>query len=78
VSIEKIVAAVLAEAHERQVEETMETLSEGSEGFYGYPYSSEYQNLPPVLVVTDRVNGGTGGKTRACGSTPPFLRRACA
>jgi hypothetical protein len=35
VRIEKILCRVLHEAHERQVEETMETLSEGSEGFYG-------------------------------------------
>jgi hypothetical protein len=27
---------VLHEAHERQVEEKMETLSEGPEGFYGF------------------------------------------
>lgn len=32
--IEKIIATVLHEAHKRQVEETMETLSEGSERFY--------------------------------------------
>ncbi len=34
VRIEKIIATVLHEAHKRQVEETMETLSEGSERFY--------------------------------------------
>jgi hypothetical protein len=34
VRIEKIICAVLHQAHERQVEETMDTLSEGSEGFY--------------------------------------------
>ena len=34
VRIEKIIATVLREAHERQVEEIMETLSEGPEGFY--------------------------------------------
>ena len=32
--IEKILCTVLREAHNRQVEETMETLSEGPEGFY--------------------------------------------
>ena len=38
VRIEKIIATVLHEAHERQVEETMYTLSEGPEGFYrSYP-----------------------------------------
>ena len=34
VRIEKIIATVLKEAHERQVEETMDVLSEGPEGFY--------------------------------------------
>ncbi len=34
VRIEKIIATVLHEAHERQVEETMNTLSVGPEGFY--------------------------------------------
>jgi hypothetical protein len=34
VSIEKILCTVLHEAHERQVEETMDTLAEGPEGFY--------------------------------------------
>ena len=32
VSIEKIIATVLDEAHKQQVEETMDTLEEGSEG----------------------------------------------
>ena len=32
--IEKILCTVLHEAHERQVEETMDTLSEGPEDFY--------------------------------------------
>jgi hypothetical protein len=35
VRIEKILCAVLDEAHKRQVEETTETLSEGPEEFYG-------------------------------------------
>lgn len=35
VQIEKILCAVLHEAHERQVEETMRTFFEGPEGFYG-------------------------------------------
>jgi hypothetical protein len=35
VRIEKILCTVLHEAHERQVEETMQTLSERPEGFYG-------------------------------------------
>jgi hypothetical protein len=34
VRIENILATVLHEAHRRQVEETMETLSEGPEDFY--------------------------------------------
>ncbi len=34
VRIEKILCTVLHEAHRRQVEETMETLGEGPEGFY--------------------------------------------
>ena len=34
VRIEKIICTILHEAHERQVEETMETLSEGPEGYY--------------------------------------------
>ncbi len=34
VRIEKILCTVLHEAHEPQVEETMDTLSEGPEGFY--------------------------------------------
>ena len=32
--IEKIIAAVLHAAHRQQAEETMDTLSEGPEGFY--------------------------------------------
>ena len=32
--IEKIIATVLDEAHKRQVEKVMETLSEGPEEFY--------------------------------------------
>ena len=35
VRIERIVAAVLDEAYKQHVEETMETFSEGPEGFYG-------------------------------------------
>ena len=38
VRIEKILCTVLHEAHERQVEETMETLSEGPESFYKTSY----------------------------------------
>jgi hypothetical protein len=34
VRTEKILCTVLQETHERQVEETMDTLSEGPEGFY--------------------------------------------
>jgi hypothetical protein len=34
VRIEKIVATVLQEAHERQTQEVMDTLSEGPEGSY--------------------------------------------
>ncbi len=34
VRIEKILCTVLHEAHRQQVEETMETLGEGPEGFY--------------------------------------------
>ena len=34
VRIEKIIVRVLKDAHEWQVEEVMETLSEGPEGFY--------------------------------------------
>jgi hypothetical protein len=41
VRIEKVIALVLHEAHERQVEEVMETLSEGPEGFYKSPYRRE-------------------------------------
>jgi hypothetical protein len=37
VRIEKILCTVLVEAHERQVEETTETLSEGQEEFYREP-----------------------------------------
>jgi hypothetical protein len=35
VRIEKILCTVLHEAHGRQVKETMETLSEEPEGYYG-------------------------------------------
>ena len=35
VRMEKIIATVLHEAHERQVEESMDALEEGPEGFYG-------------------------------------------
>jgi hypothetical protein len=38
VRIEKIIATVLHEAHNRQVEEVMETFEEGPEGFYRSPY----------------------------------------
>jgi hypothetical protein len=34
VRIEKILVTVLHEAHRRQVEEALKTLSEGPEGFY--------------------------------------------
>lgn len=34
VRIEKILYTVLHEAHERQAEETMDTLGQGPEGFY--------------------------------------------
>ncbi len=34
VRIEKIIATVLNEAHKEQVEEAMDTLAEGPEGFY--------------------------------------------
>ncbi len=37
VRIEKIIATVLHEAHERQVEEVMDTLEEGPEGLYEWP-----------------------------------------
>ncbi len=37
VRIEKILCTVLHEAHRRQVEEAMETLEEGPEGFYKTP-----------------------------------------
>jgi hypothetical protein len=37
VQIEKLITTVLHEAHERQVEETMDTLSEGAEGLYRRP-----------------------------------------
>jgi hypothetical protein len=37
VRIEKIIVTVLHEAHKRQVEETMETLGEGPDGFYASP-----------------------------------------
>ena len=35
VRIEKIICTVLHEAHERQIEETVATLSGGPDGFYG-------------------------------------------
>ena len=35
VRTEKILCTVLHEAHERQVEETMQSVAEGPEGFYG-------------------------------------------
>ncbi len=38
VRIEKVIAVVLHEAHERQVEETMETLEEGPEEYYKTSY----------------------------------------
>jgi hypothetical protein len=34
VRIEKILCTVIHEAHERQIEKTMDTLAEGPEGFY--------------------------------------------
>ena len=37
VRIEKIICAVLRQAHERQVEEPSDTLAEGPEGFYKSP-----------------------------------------
>ena len=37
VRIEKMICTVLHEAHERQVEEAMDALSEGAEGFYRSP-----------------------------------------
>ena len=35
VRMEKIIATVLREAHQQQIQETMEALDEGPEGFYG-------------------------------------------
>jgi thymidylate synthase ThyX len=43
VRIEKIHCTVIREAHKRQVEETMQTLHEGPEGFYG-------QGFPPAAT----------------------------
>jgi len=37
VRIEKILVTVLHEAHKRQVEETLQTLAEGPDGFYQSP-----------------------------------------
>jgi hypothetical protein len=37
VRIEKIIVTVLHEAHRQQVEETMETLGEGPDGYYASP-----------------------------------------
>jgi hypothetical protein len=68
VRIEKIIATILDEAHKRQAEEVMETLSEGSEGFYRCsscsracrttPGKGELAtlSLPPVLAV-DKPSG---------------------
>lgn len=38
IRIEKILCMVLNEAHRQQVEETMDTLNEGPEGFYKTSY----------------------------------------
>ena len=56
VRIEKIISTVLDEAHERQTEEVMDTLSEGPEGFYVRlsPRSgsgSEYRIITFVLLA---------------------------
>ena len=45
VRIEKILCAVLHEAHEQQVEEAMETLAEGPEGF-----TDKVAFFPPQLL----------------------------
>ena len=34
VRIEKVIVTILQEAHQRQTEEVMDTLTEGPEGFY--------------------------------------------
>jgi hypothetical protein len=48
VRIERIFCTVLHEAHEEQVTETMNTLSEGPEGFYK---TSHLYKKPPVSPV---------------------------
>jgi len=47
VRIEKTIATVLDEAHKRQVEEVMDTLSEGPEGFYRCPSCSRACRIYP-------------------------------
>ena len=50
VTIEKIIATVLDEAHGRQVEELMDTLQEGLEGLYKRPpYSPGVRAQSPHL-----------------------------
>ncbi len=50
--IEKVLHAVLHEAHKRQVEKVMNTLEEGSEGLYKPPpYCSRNTDLPSVPSV---------------------------
>jgi hypothetical protein len=56
VRIEKIHCTVTREAHKRQVEETMQTLYEGPEGFYG-------QGFPPAA---------TSPLTAPCDDVGPF------
>jgi hypothetical protein len=55
VRTEKIIVTVLHEAHERQVEETMETLGEGPNGFYASP---KHNRQPGFHVFPFRGVGG--------------------
>ncbi len=57
---------MLHEAHKRQVEETMGTFSERSEGLYRHRINPGHADIPPVPPVRRLLStstGGTGGKS---------------
>ena len=63
VQIEKLIATVLHEAHEWQVEETMDPLSEGAEGAcIDARLDLVHAESTPVLALTGHSTYSTGGR----------------
>jgi len=72
--IEKMVASMLKEAHERQVEEVVDVRFEGPENLCKRPIDLEHAYLPPVSPVDDHLNASTGGRNRLRRNASAFLQ----